>query len=115
MGFLINGEKFYATTKRFMPAGVVKNFPIYNLIVETYLFPFDRSVVFDQGLKSMANKVTAKMRGICSYLLFLFSIGAVTLAQLLSDNLDIMIEVAYIMSLWDNIVQFVQVSRRCHP
>ena len=73
-GYLKEGAKFYLTTKRFEPQGVVKNFPINNLIVETYLFPFDRSVVFNLGVKSMANKITAKMRDICSNLLFLFSI-----------------------------------------
>ena len=71
-------------------------------------------MVFNLGVKSMANKVTAKMHGICSYLLFLFSIGAVTLAQLLSDDLDIMIDVTYIMTAWHHIVKFVQVSSSCH-
>ena len=71
-------------------------------------------MVFNLGVKSMANKVTAKMRGIYSYLLFLFSIGAVTLAQLLSDDLDIMIGVAYIMTALHHIVKFVQVISSCH-
>ena len=63
-GHLKEGEKFYSTTK---PQGVIKNLSIYKLIVETYLFPFDHSMVFNLGVKLMANKVTAKMRDICSY------------------------------------------------
>ena len=72
-------------------------------------------MVINLDVKSMANKVTAKMRHLqLQYLLFFFSIGAVTLAQLLSDDLDIMIDVAYIMTAWHHIVKFVQVSSSCH-
>ena len=112
-GYLKEGAKFYLTTKRFELQGIVKNFPIYNLIVEMYLFPFDRSMVFNLGVRP--RRFTAKMSGICSYLLFLFSIGAVMFAQLLSDDFDIMAYVtAYIINTWHHILKFVQLSNSCH-
>ena len=48
--YLKEGAKFYLTTKRFELQGIVKHFPIYNLIVETCLLQFDRSMVFNLGI-----------------------------------------------------------------
>ena len=104
--------KFNTQTPSFEPRGVIKHFPIYNLVVSTLLDPYDKVQVWTNGLKKMQELVNSKTRGFCSYLLFLYSIGLVSMLQLLSDDLDTIICVGRIASQRHNLMNFVKVRKQ---
>ena len=99
-------------TKTFEPRGVIKHFPIYSLVVSTLLDPYDKITVWRTGLKKMQADVTGRVRGLASFLLFLYSTGLVTILQLLSDDLDTMIVVGRIMTQRHNILAFIKMRKQ---
>ena len=111
-GLLKNPHQFGKQAKRFEPLGIIKNFPVYVLVVSTHLFPWDRVDVLRKGPSKMAALIATKTRGLSSYLLFLYSTNAIDLLWLLSDDLDQMIRLGHVMTDFTNLKHWVDARKQ---